>query len=100
MAIPASFKDELIARSDILDIVSDYVTLTPKGGSYWGLCPFHGEKTPSFHVLPDRQLYHCFGCGKGGGVISFIMVSWPNAQGWSSRKGTWMRATAASVPAC
>lgn len=73
MAIPASFKDELIARSDILDIVSDYVTLTPKGGSYWGLCPFHGEKTPSFHVLPDRQLYHCFGCGKGGGVISFIM---------------------------
>lgn len=73
MAIPASFKDELIARSDILDVVSDYVTLTPKGGSYWGLCPFHGEKTPSFHVLPDRQLYHCFGCGKGGGVISFIM---------------------------
>ena len=54
-------------------MVSDYVTLTPKGGSYWGLCPFHGEKTPSFHVLPDRQLYHCFGCGKGGGVISFIM---------------------------
>ena len=44
MAIPASFKDELIARSDILDIVSDYVTLTPKGGSYWGLCPFHGRK--------------------------------------------------------
>ena len=73
MAIPASFKDELIARSDILDVVSDYVTLTPKGGSYWGLCPFHGEKTPSFHVLPDRQLYHCFGCGKGGGVISFVM---------------------------
>lgn len=66
MAIPSSFKDELVARSDIVDVVSDYVTLTPKGGSYWGLCPFHGEKTPSFHVLPDRQLYHCFGCGKGG----------------------------------
>ena len=73
MAIPDAFKDELVARSDIVDVVSDYVTLTPKGGSYWGLCPFHGEKTPSFHVLPDRQLYHCFGCGKGGGVISFIM---------------------------
>ena len=50
MAIPSSFKDELVARSDIVDVVSDYVTLTPKGGSYWGLCPFHGEKTPSFHV--------------------------------------------------
>lgn len=73
MAIPAGFRDELVARCDIVDVVSDYVTLTPKGGSYWGLCPFHGEKTPSFHVLPDRQLYHCFGCGKGGGVISFIM---------------------------
>ena len=73
MALPVAFKDELVARSDIVDVVSDYVTLTPKGGSFWGLCPFHGEKTPSFHVLPDRQLYHCFGCGKGGGVISFVM---------------------------
>lgn len=71
--IPAEFLDELVARSDLVDVVSDYVRLTPKGGSYWGLCPFHGEKTPSFHVLPDRQLYHCFGCGKGGGVLSFIM---------------------------
>lgn len=71
--IPAAFLDELVARSDLVDVVSDYVRLTPKGGSYWGLCPFHGEKTPSFHVLPDRQLYHCFGCGKGGGVLSFIM---------------------------
>lgn len=73
MAIPSSFIDELVARSDIVDVVGDYVRLTPKGGSYWGLCPFHGEKTASFHVLPDRQLYHCFGCGKGGGVISFVM---------------------------
>lgn len=73
MAIPSAFIDELVARSDIVDVVSDYVTLTQKGGSYWGLCPFHGEKTASFHVLQDRQLYHCFGCGKGGGVISFVM---------------------------
>ena len=73
MAIPREFIDELVARSDIVDVVSDYVTLTPKGGSYWGLCPFHGEKTPSFHVIQDRQMYHCFGCGKGGGVISFVM---------------------------
>ena len=71
--IPSAFIDELVARSDILDVVSDYVRLTPKGGSYWGLCPFHGEKTPSFHVRPDRQSYHCFGCGKGGGVVSFVM---------------------------
>lgn len=73
MALPSGFIDELISRSDIVDVVSDYVTLTPKGGSFWGLCPFHGEKTASFHVLQDRQMYHCFGCGKGGGVISFVM---------------------------
>lgn len=73
MAIPSEFMDELVARCDIVDVVSDYVSLTPKGGTYWGLCPFHGEKTPSFHVRQDRQLYHCFGCGKGGGVISFVM---------------------------
>lgn len=73
IAIPPEFIDELVARSDILDVVSDYVHLTPKGGSYWGLCPFHGEKTASFHVVKDRQMYHCFGCGKGGGVISFLM---------------------------
>ncbi|MBP1758315.1 MAG: primase [Firmicutes bacterium] len=73
MAIPSRFIDELVARCDIVDVVSDYVTLNQKGGSYWGLCPFHGERNPSFHVVPDRQMYHCFGCGKGGGVISFIM---------------------------
>ena len=72
MAIPAEFIDDLVARTDIVDVVSDYVRLSPKGGSLWGLCPFHGEKTPSFHVVPDRQMYHCFGCGKGGGVITFI----------------------------
>ena len=73
MAFPQSFMDELIARSDIVDVVGSYVPLTSKGGSYWGCCPFHNEKTPSFSVSPDKQIYHCFGCGKGGGVISFIM---------------------------
>ena len=73
MAVPPEFIDELVARSDIVEVVSDYVRLTQKGGSYWGLCPFHGEKTASFHVVPDRQMFHCFGCGKGGGVISFVM---------------------------
>ena len=73
MAFPQNFMDELIARSDIVDVVGAYVPLTSRGGSYWGCCPFHNEKTPSFHVLPDRQLYYCFGCKKGGGVINFIM---------------------------
>lgn len=72
MLSPA-FIDELLARNDILDVVGSYVQLTPKGGSYWGCCPFHNEKTPSFHVLREKQFYHCFGCKKGGGVINFIM---------------------------
>lgn len=73
MPIPDQFIDELVARCDIADVVGQYVRLTPKGGSLWGCCPFHNEKTPSFHVVPERQIYKCFGCGKGGGVISFIM---------------------------
>ena len=73
MAIPAQFLDELVARTDIVDLVSESVRLTRKGNSYWGCCPFHSEKTPSFHVVPDRQMYKCFGCGKGGGVINYVM---------------------------
>ena len=83
MAFPQSFLDELIARNDIVDVVGSYVSLVSKGGSYWGCCPFHVEKTPSFHVLQDKQIYHCFGCKKGGGVINFIMeeenMSYPDA---------------------
>ena len=67
------FLDELIARSDIVDVVSGYVALQRKGGNLFGLCPFHNEKTPSCSVSPDKQIYHCFGCKKGGGVINFIM---------------------------
>ena len=73
MAIPEAFIDELVARSEISDVVSSYVHLTRKGNNLWGLCPFHSEKTPSFSVSPEKQIYHCFGCGKGGGVISFVM---------------------------
>ena len=73
MAIPEQFLAELTARCDIADVVADYVPLTRKGNNLWGLCPFHGEKTPSFSVSPDKQIYHCFGCGKGGGVINFVM---------------------------
>lgn len=73
MAFPQSFLDELIARSDIVDVVSSYVQLTRKGSNLFGLCPFHSEKTGSFSVSPDKQIYYCFGCKRGGGVINFIM---------------------------
>ena len=73
MRIPDSFLDELVARSDIVDVVGGYVSLNKKGNNYWGLCPFHNEKTPSFSVSADKQIYKCFGCGKGGGVVNFIM---------------------------
>ena len=83
MAFPRDFLDELISRCDIVDVVSSYVALTKKGGNYFGLCPFHNEKTGSFSVSPDKQIYHCFGCKHGGGVISFIMeienLSFPDA---------------------
>ena len=83
MAFPQSFLDELIARSDIVDVVGSYVPLISKSGSYWGCCPFHNEKTPSFHVLQDKQIYHCFGCKKGGGVVNFVMemenLNYPDA---------------------
>lgn len=73
MPFPQSFLDELVARSDIVDVVGSYVTLQAKGGNYWACCPFHNEKTPSFSVAPDKQFYYCFGCHKGGGVINFVM---------------------------
>ena len=73
MPLPDHFLVELISRTDIVDLVSESVRLTKKGNSYWGCCPFHSEKTPSFHVVPDRQMYKCFGCGKGGGAINFVM---------------------------
>lgn len=73
MAFPQSFMDELVARSDIVDVVGSYVQLTRKGSNLFGLCPFHSEKTGSFSVSPDKQIYYCFGCKKGGGVVNFIM---------------------------
>ena len=73
MAIPDSFLDDLNSRLNIVDVVSAYVPLTKRGGNYWGLCPFHHEKTPSFSVNESKQIFHCFGCGKGGGAIRFVM---------------------------
>ena len=68
-----SWLDELRARVNIIDVISDYVALKQKGRKYWGLCPFHSEKTPSFSADADSQLYYCFGCHKGGTVIHFVM---------------------------
>ena len=84
MAFPEKFIEELVDRSDIVDVVSSYVRLGKKSGSnMFGLSPFHSEKTPSFSVSPDKQIYPCFGCGQGGGVINFIMeienLSFPEA---------------------
>lgn len=73
MAFPASFLDELTARNPIEDVVGQYVALTRRGSNLFGLCPFHSEKTASFSVAPDKGIYYCFGCHKGGGPINFIM---------------------------
>ena len=73
MAFSPAFLDELIARSPIDDVVGQYVSLTRRGSNLFGLCPFHSEKTPSFSVAPDKGIFYCFGCHKGGGVIRFVM---------------------------
>ncbi len=72
MAIPSSFIQELLARADIVDIVGRHVQLKKGGANFMGLCPFHGEKSPSFRVSPSKQFYHCFGCGVSGDAIKFM----------------------------
>ncbi|MGA0569109.1 DNA primase [Variovorax sp. VNK109] len=73
MAIPQTFVQELLARADVVEIVGRHVQLKKGGANFMGLCPFHGEKSPSFSVSPTKQFYHCFGCGKHGDAISFLM---------------------------
>jgi len=73
VAIPQTFIQELLARADLVDIVGRYVQLKKGGANFMGLCPFHGEKSPSFSVSPGKQFYHCFGCGKNGNAIGFLM---------------------------
>ena len=72
------YSDEIIeevrSRTDIVDVISQYVNLQKKGTQYFGLCPFHNEKTGSFSVSPQKQMYYCFGCGAGGNVFSFLMA--------------------------
>jgi DNA primase len=91
LAFPDRFLQELADRNDIVEVVSDYVHLTKRSGAnQFGLCPFHSEKTPSFSVSQDKQIFHCFGCGKGGSVITFIMeienLSFPDAVAFLARR--------------
>ncbi len=71
--IPQEILDEIVARNDIVTVINEYVPLKRRGSNYQGLCPFHNEKTPSFSVSPAKQIFHCFGCGKGGNVFKFVM---------------------------
>ena len=73
MLYPQEIIEEVRLQNDIVDVISEYLPLKQKGTSYFGLCPFHNEKTPSFSVNSERQFYYCFGCGAGGNVYTFIM---------------------------
>ena len=73
MPIPEQILDRIQEKADIVEVISKYVQLKKVGRSYKANCPFHSEKTPSFIVSPDKQIYHCFGCGAGGNVFSFVM---------------------------
>lgn len=73
MYYPEEIVEEVRSRNDIVDVISGYVKLQKKGSNYFGLCPFHNEKSPSFSVSPQKQMYYCFGCGAGGNVITFLM---------------------------
>lgn len=81
--IPEQLIEQIRSQSDIVDVISDYMQLTKRGRNWFGLCPFHGEQTPSFSVSADKQIFHCFGCGAGGNSITFVMdiesISFPEA---------------------
>ncbi|MCQ2564483.1 MAG: CHC2 zinc finger domain-containing protein, partial [Clostridia bacterium] len=70
--LPTEFIEEVKSRNDIVDVVSKYITLQKRGGGFWACCPFHTEKTPSFSIKQEAQIYKCFGCGEGGNVITFV----------------------------
>ena len=73
MYYPEDVIENVRSSNDIVDVISAYVKLQKKGSSWFGLCPFHNEKTPSFSVSGTRQMYYCFGCGEGGNVLTFLM---------------------------
>ena len=75
MLYPEEVIEEIRSRNDIFDVISGYVKLQKKGSSYFGLCPFHNEKSGSFSVAPHKQMYYCFGCGAGGNVIPALSAN-------------------------
>ncbi len=81
--IPSETIEQIAAANDIVEVISSYFPLKRAGANFKALCPFHQEKTPSFHVSPQRQTFHCFGCGVGGSVFRFVMdyehVDFPSA---------------------
>ena len=83
MAIAQEIIDRILGTADIVGIIGEHVKLSKRSGQYWGMCPFHNEKTSSFTVSPAKGIYKCFGCGKGGNVISFLQehekMSFPEA---------------------
>jgi len=87
---PHNFLDEVLARTDLVELIAPHVQLKKSGSNFMGLCPFHHEKSPSFSVSPDKQLYYCFGCGKGGGAFQFLMehdgYSFPEAVEYLAEK--------------
>ncbi len=102
--IPQSFIDELMARADIVEVVDECVPLRKQGSNFKACCPFHEERTPSFNVSADRQIYHCFGCGAGGNVLGFLMeyehLSFPEAvRSLAGRYGMAMPEAREEIPA-
>jgi len=87
---PSAFLDEVLARTDVVELIARHVQLKKSGTNFMGLCPFHHEKSPSFSVSADKQLYYCFGCGKGGGAFQFLMehdgYSFPEAVEYLAEK--------------
>ena len=90
MLIPKDKISEIVGASDIVDVVSEVVILKKSGQNYFGLCPFHSEKSPSFSVSPEKQIFYCFGCGVGGNVFAFLMrhhgISFPEAVKMAARR--------------
>lgn len=91
--LPEEFIEKVQHAVDIVDVVSEYVQLKKQGRNFFGLCPFHGENTPSFSVSPEKQIFHCFGCGSGGNVFTFLMqiegCSFTEAVQMTAKKLVW-----------
>ncbi len=103
-SIPAEKISEIKHSADILEIISDAVVLKKAGRNYLGLCPFHSEKTPSFTVSPDKQMFYCFGCGEGGNVFTFVMkqegIAFPEAVRFLAKRYGIVIVDQTSSPGC